>query len=152
MLVSCQGFEFYVNDWFRLGWFFGSSMRSCCEVDWEWPSSPIWIWMCTFLCDRVLLKVLVVINDGSFVTNVPMLKKNVEVSIVFVERCSVIDSVCHDWKGFLYEFFYMYTYLFMDVHAHFSFRLVYHERLSPLLNYIQTLESRCKHSALYARC
>ncbi|KAK7377025.1 hypothetical protein VNO80_02445 [Phaseolus coccineus] len=33
---------------------------------------------------------------GSFVASVPMLKTDVEVGIVFVERCSAIDSICHD--------------------------------------------------------
>jgi len=50
-----------------------------------------------------------------------MLKKDVEVGIILLERYSVVDNACHCRKEIVYEFFYMYTCLFTDLHVRFPF-------------------------------
>jgi len=57
----------------------------------------------------------------SYVTSVSILKRDVEVGIVSLERCIVTDNVSHGWEWVSPEFFYVYICLFSNTHVQLSF-------------------------------
>jgi len=56
-------------------------------------------------------------NLGVFVASVCMVSPGSEEGVVTIEKCLVINNVCHSWEGHESNFFFMYGCFFTYSHV-----------------------------------